>query len=146
MDADARTRTADDDRTPAQRRADALSEIYRQRPDRADRPTAAGERPHVTITVDVDALASGSGSAEVTTLDPRAHSWPVGSRATRRSCGWSCVGVLGPGYPIAPSICSSTSRLSSTAYSIGSSRVMGSMNPFTIIALASASVSPRLIR
>jgi Domain of unknown function (DUF222) len=49
-------------------------------------------------------------------------------------------------YPIAPSIWSSIRRFSSTAYSMGSSRVMGSMNPFTIMAVASTSVSPRLIR
>jgi hypothetical protein len=51
-----------------------------------------------------------------------------------------------PVQPIAPSICSSISRFSSTAYSIGNSRVIGSMNPLTTIAVASASVSPRLIR
>jgi hypothetical protein len=45
-----------DDRTPAQRRADALGEICRQWLDLADRPTVAGERPHVTVTVDAAAL------------------------------------------------------------------------------------------
>ena len=49
-------------------------------------------------------------------------------------------------HPTEPSICSSIRRFSSTAYSIGSSRVIGSMNPFTIIAVASTSDSPRLIR
>jgi len=48
--------------------------------------------------------------------------------------------------PTEPSIWSSIRRFSSTAYSIGSSRVIGSMNPFTIIAVASGSVRPRLIR
>ena len=48
--------------------------------------------------------------------------------------------------PTAPSICSSISRLSSSAYSIGSSRAIGSTNPRTIMAIASSSVSPRLIR
>jgi hypothetical protein len=52
----------------------------------------------------------------------------------------------GPTQPMAPSIWSSMRRFSSTAYSMGSSRVIGSMNPFTIIAVASASVRPRLIR
>ena len=53
---------------------------------------------------------------------------------------------LGGRQPTEPSIWSSIRRLSSTAYSMGSSRVMGSMNPFTIIAVASTSDRPRLIR
>ncbi len=48
--------------------------------------------------------------------------------------------------PTEPSICSSMSRLSSSAYSIGSSRAMGSTKPRTIIAIASSSDRPRLIR
>ena len=48
--------------------------------------------------------------------------------------------------PTAPSICSSISRLSSSAYSIGSSRAIGSTKPRTIVAIASSSVMPRLIR
>ena len=55
-------------------------------------------------------------------------------------------GGAGHDQPTAPSICSSISRLSSSAYSIGSSRAMGSTKPRTIIAIASSSVSPRLIR
>ncbi|CKR55198.1 Uncharacterised protein [Mycobacterium tuberculosis] len=49
-------------------------------------------------------------------------------------------------HPTAPSICSSISRLSSSAYSIGSSLAIGSTKPRTTIAIASSSVSPRLIR
>ena len=49
-------------------------------------------------------------------------------------------------HPTAPSICSSISRLSSRAYSIGSSLAMGSTKPRTTIAIASSSVMPRLIR
>ena len=49
-------------------------------------------------------------------------------------------------YPTEPSICSSIRRFSSTAYSMGSSRTMGSMKPATIIAVASASERPRVIR
>ena len=48
--------------------------------------------------------------------------------------------------PTAPSICSSISRFSSSAYSIGSSRAIGSTKPRTIVAIASSSVMPRLIR
>jgi hypothetical protein len=63
LDAEARSGGADDDRTPAQRRADALGEICRQWLDLAERPTVAGERPHVTVMVDAGALGAGSGSA-----------------------------------------------------------------------------------
>jgi len=47
-----------DDRTPAQRRADALGEICRQWLDRSARPRVAGERPHVTLTVGAQMLPS----------------------------------------------------------------------------------------
>ena len=49
-------------------------------------------------------------------------------------------------YPTLPSMLSSISRESSTAYSIGSVLTIGSMNPLTIIAVACCSVRPRLIR
>ena len=49
-------------------------------------------------------------------------------------------------HPTAPSMLSSMRRESSTAYSIGSVLVIGSMKPFTIIAVACCSVRPRLIR
>src|SRR4029077_153470 len=49
-------------------------------------------------------------------------------------------------YPTEPSISSWMSRLSSTAYSSGSSFVKGSMNPLTIIVSASLRVMPRLIK
>ena len=48
--------------------------------------------------------------------------------------------------PTAPSICSSMRRLSSRAYSIGSSLAIGSTKPRTIIAIASSSSMPRDIR
>ncbi len=48
--------------------------------------------------------------------------------------------------PTAPSIWSSISRFSSSAYSMGSSRAIGSTKPRTIVAAASSSVMPRLIR
>lgn len=48
--------------------------------------------------------------------------------------------------PTEPSICSSMSRLHSTAYSIGSVRVIGSMKPLTTMLIACSSDRPRLIR
>lgn len=50
-----------DRRTFAQRRADALGEICRGWLDSTDRPMVSGERPHVTITVDLEALEGRSG-------------------------------------------------------------------------------------
>jgi hypothetical protein len=50
------------------------------------------------------------------------------------------------GQPTDPSISSSIRRLSSTAYSSGSSLAIGSMKPRTIIAIASSSGIPRLVR
>jgi hypothetical protein len=56
LDAEARSRDADDRRTPTQRRADALGEVCRRWLDSADRPLVGGERPHVSLTVGLDAL------------------------------------------------------------------------------------------
>ncbi len=64
QDADARRRDSEDARTPAQRRADALGEVCRQWLDRLDRPAVAGERPHVTVTVDLHALKGLEGTSE----------------------------------------------------------------------------------
>jgi len=50
-----------DRRTFAQRRADALGEICRKWLDSTDQPLVASERPHVTITVDLEALEGRSG-------------------------------------------------------------------------------------
>lgn len=79
LDSEVRSRRESDERTRAQRRADALGEICRQWLDRADRPSVTGERPHLTVTVTVEALGGGptwrggGGGAE---LD---HVGPVGS-------------------------------------------------------------------
>ena len=66
----------------------------------------------------------------------------VGSEVRRRRH----TGCRAAGQPTAPSMLSSIRRDSSTAYSIGSVLVIGSMKPLTIIAVACCSVSPRLIR
>ncbi|HEY7478808.1 MAG TPA: DUF222 domain-containing protein [Actinomycetota bacterium] len=68
----------DDRRTPAQRRADALGEICRSWLDRSDRPQVAGERPHVTVTVDVGTLEDPSSG--VATFD---RTGSVGAGAAR---------------------------------------------------------------
>lgn len=58
---DGRRSGGEDRRTPTQRRADALTELCRSWLDRSDRPSIGGERPHVNVTVDLDALTAGSG-------------------------------------------------------------------------------------
>lgn len=91
LDADSRS-GEDDARTPAQRRCDALGEICRGWLDLADRSTVAGERPHLTLTVPVDALLEGARTAE---LD---HAGPVGASLARRLACDAFVRrvVLGP--------------------------------------------------
>jgi hypothetical protein len=82
IDAEARSGAADD-RTPAQRRADALGEIYRQWLDRSDRPSVAGERPHVTVTVDAAALAGYPPIPPATPSRPTSSTTPVRWTHTR---------------------------------------------------------------
>ena len=82
LDTDARSGDREDreDRTPGQRRADALGEICRQWLDGSDRPRVAGERPHLTVTVDARALGA-SGGSPVGELD---HTGPAGAEFVRR--------------------------------------------------------------
>ena len=89
VDAGARA-DRDDRRTPAQRRADALGEICRQWLDLGDRPIVAGERPHVTVTIDVGALRQQSlGTGE---LD---HTGPAPAELVRRlACDASVMRVV----------------------------------------------------
>jgi hypothetical protein len=58
---------AGDERTPAQRRADALVELARRSLAGGELPELGGERPHVTVTVDLTALERrpGASSAEL---------------------------------------------------------------------------------
>lgn len=46
----------DDERTPGQRRADALVELCRRQLDRAELPTVGGDRPHLTVLVPLSTL------------------------------------------------------------------------------------------
>jgi hypothetical protein len=89
LDAESRSGSSDE-RTPAQRRADALGEICRQWLDGADRPSVAGERPHVIVTVGARALAGEpAGPSE---LD---HVGPVAPETVRRiACDASVMRVV----------------------------------------------------
>jgi hypothetical protein len=53
-------------RTPRQRRADALVELAKRYLDSRDRPSVGGERPHLTVTVDIEVLRGlKQGSAQL---------------------------------------------------------------------------------
>jgi hypothetical protein len=69
MDAEARSGQIDT-RTAEQRRADALGEVCRQWLDHAERPEVAGERPHVTVLLDAEALRDGTGTSELDQAGP----------------------------------------------------------------------------
>jgi hypothetical protein len=91
-DAEARSGAYRDDRTPDQRRADALGEICRAWLDRSDRPEVAGERPHLSVLVDLDVLRGGSGRAELE------HTGPIHPEAAvRMACDASVSRVITQG-------------------------------------------------
>jgi hypothetical protein len=79
LDAESRSKGEGDQRTPAQRRADALGEVCRQWLEQAERPTVGGEKPHVTVTVDADAVRDGAGAPSE--LD---HVGPIDPDVARR--------------------------------------------------------------
>jgi hypothetical protein len=58
---DSAGRDTDDIRTPVQRRADALVEICRDYLDHGDTPVSGGEKPHITVTVSLEALEGQAG-------------------------------------------------------------------------------------
>ena len=90
LDTDARSGDRQDTRTSAQRQADALGEICRQWLDGGTRPVVAGERPHLTLSVDVEALSASSGGTAV--LD---HAGPVRPEVARRlACDASIMRVV----------------------------------------------------
>jgi hypothetical protein len=92
MDAD--VRSGCDERTPAQRRADALGAICRAYLDRSDRPVVGGERPHVIVTVDLQTLLHSlpgrSELADTGVITPEtARRWACDARVSRL--------IVGPG-------------------------------------------------
>ena len=95
---DSETRSAAGDaRTHDQRRADALGEVCRQWLDRRDRPQVAGDRPHVVVTVGLDALRAGLGGAELE------EAGPVSTDVAKRlACDASVSRVVlsGPSEPL----------------------------------------------
>lgn len=69
-------------RTPAQRRADALSELARRALDSGQLPATGGERPHVSVIVDLHTLQglTGHQAAEL------GWSGPICGETARRIC------------------------------------------------------------
>ena len=106
-------------------------------PIRLYRQISSAAVGHSTSARRADGSDAARRQASRGRAEPRAAS---GSEVLERR--HRCTAVLAD----APSMLSSMSRESSTAYSIGSVLVIGSMNPLTIIAVACCSVSPRLIR
>lgn len=97
IDAELRSGGGSDPRTPTQRRADALTELAMRYLDSSDRPTVAGERPHLTVTVSVDSLDGRTGMGE---LD---HAGLVHPGMPRRlACDASLTRVVlsGPSEPL----------------------------------------------
>ena len=70
MDADARAGDRSDARTAAQRRADALGQVCRSWLESPERPTVAGERPHIVVILDLDALEGRAGRSELADAGP----------------------------------------------------------------------------
>ena len=76
-------RAKDDERTPGQRRHDALAEVARHRLDAGDLPQQGQEKPHLTIVVDAETLRDTPGSP------PAVLDWGVpvcGETAKRHLC------------------------------------------------------------
>jgi hypothetical protein len=102
MDAESRSGAADE-RTANQRRADALGEICRRSLDRVDHGRVAGERPHVTVTVNAADLAGEGREGRGTGTSELDHVGPVGSHVARRlACDASVMRVVmaGPSEPL----------------------------------------------
>jgi hypothetical protein len=88
-----------DTRTPAQRRADALVELARRALDAGELPDHGGERPHVTVTVDLATLRRQPG-CRAGELEPTG---PVCAETARRlacDAGVSRVVTAGDSQPL----------------------------------------------
>ena len=87
-----------DERTAPQRRADALTELCRTWLDSGDRPSVAGERPHVVVTIDLPSLAGGPGrTCELEDVGPIT---PEAARRLACDAGVSRVIVDGASRPL----------------------------------------------
>lgn len=97
MDADSRSRSGPELRHPAQRRADALGDICRAWLDGRARPKIVGERPHVLVTVDLEALEGRAGLSELQDAGPVT---PQTARRIACDARVSRVITVGPTQPL----------------------------------------------
>ena len=106
---------------------------------------AARAAPSISSGSRVDPRRAPAGTAARTIVSTggRVTAPSISKRRSATSCERRRLAGSSGAQPIEPTISSWISRLSSTAYSIGSSFVTGSMKPLTIIAAASSSVKPR---
>jgi hypothetical protein len=88
----------EDARTAPQRRADALVEVCRSFLDRSDRPLVAGERPHVVVTLDLEALKGRAGRR--CELDDTGPLTPEAARRLACDAGVSRVITAGASEPL----------------------------------------------
>ena len=98
QDAWARSGGVDGAATPPQRRADALVELCRGHLDRSDRASVAGERPHVVVTMDVDALRGRAGGRA--SLEDAGPVTPETARRIACDAGVSRVVFAGASEPL----------------------------------------------
>lgn len=144
LDAERRGVGGDGDRrTPAQRRADALGEICRRWLDAGNAGSIRGERPHVTVTMDLGALrgleqalaefdhvgAADPATSRDSPAMPRSRASSSGgpaSRSTsgveRRSCRHRCGGPLPSGTGAAGSRAATARRPGATRTTSGTGR------------------------
>jgi hypothetical protein len=87
-----------DRRTAPQRRADALGEICHQWMDGANRPSVAGERPHLTVTIDLGTLERRAGRR--CELDDAGRILPEDARRIACDASVSRVITSGPSSPV----------------------------------------------
>ncbi len=106
VDAELRAKGWNDLRTPPQRRADAVHELAWRYLHASDRPTVAGERPHMTVTVDLETLRSARPNGKSKPGHRRCELDHAGalhpSTARRLACDASVMPVViaGPSEPL----------------------------------------------
>ena len=103
VDSELRAGGGRDLRTPAQRRATPCASWPHRYLDSSERPTVGGERPHVTVTVDVQTLRNGHTTGP-TGGRPPCTTWcccavPITDWCTRGdfACSWSTAGRCSDG-------------------------------------------------
>jgi hypothetical protein len=95
---DAGVRDPSEERTPAQLRADALVEMCRDHLDHGRLPASGGERPHVSLTVDLAALEDRTGTP--CEVDGSGVVTPAAALRLACDAGISRIITKGPSEPL----------------------------------------------